>query len=147
MKLSLITEVNLNQLSRKNKAKTNERARNPKIKIKLKAYNKASKKARFLAEGLTGNYAIYVDFIKPQAFIQLSRQEVKLSCSCPDFLYRCNYVLDQKHKAAERRYDNGDAPIVMNPSGEQVICKHLVKLKQEFKTLRLTENLNIQRRG
>jgi hypothetical protein len=145
MELDLICEASLNKLARSNKKITNKRARSNKIKVKLKAYNKSNGKAKFEANGLTNEYDIFVDFLKPQSGILLARQEVKLSCSCPDFKFRCNQVLSEKHDSAERRYDNGEKPKITNPDEEQILCKHLVKLKNEFKNLRFTDNLNIKR--
>ena len=52
---------------------------------------------------------------------------VKLSCSCPDFLFRHEVALFTKD-AAEIEYSNGDYPEMTNPLLQPSCCKHCLAL-------------------
>lgn len=56
------------------------------------------------------------------------RQHVRVSCSCPDFMFRWEYRL-WKRGAADIIYCNGEPP---QTPGKAACCKHLV---MSFKTL------------
>jgi hypothetical protein len=57
-----------------------------------------------------------------------AKSNVKVSCSCSDFMYRWEYRLWQKG-AADIHYCNGEAPVT---PGKPACCKHLV---MTFKSL------------
>lgn len=61
----------------------------------------------------------------------------KLSCSCPDFMYREEYALHKKG-AADIEYSNGEPPTTTNPKQQIFMCKHLYKvytiIKDKLKT-------------
>lgn len=54
---------------------------------------------------------------------------VKLSCSCPDFLFRHEVALFTK-EAADIEYSNGDYPIETNPLLSPTCCKHCLAFYQ-----------------
>ena len=146
MRLSLLLEASLNKLVRENDKARNKRGRTQPIETKLKAYNKGTRKAKFEVKGMTDTYNIFVEFLKPiQPLMRLSKLEMRSSCSCGDYKFRCNQVLAEKYDAAERRYDNGKPPKITNPDGKIVACKHIVKLQKELQNYRFTENKNIQK--
>lgn len=57
----------------------------------------------------------------------------QVSCSCPDFMYTAEYVLN-KRGAAQIEYSNGEAPDIKNPAQVVMVCKHLIRLYQEIQT-------------
>lgn len=59
----------------------------------------------------------------------LTGNNVKLSCSCDDFLFRFEYALYRKG-AADIRHSNGEPPEVRNPSFTPGCCKHLIALRE-----------------
>ncbi len=56
----------------------------------------------------------------------------KVSCSCPDFLYRHEWALAQVG-AADIIYGNGEPPDETNPGHKIGLCKHLVALRAIIK--------------
>lgn len=76
-------------------------------------------------------YATSVGFFK--------KGKVKVSCSCPDFMYRCEYLLAQKG-SAEIKYGNGDAPTVANAFPGA--CKHLIFLYNQLSRKEITALVN-----
>jgi hypothetical protein len=55
----------------------------------------------------------------------MPKMYVKVSCSCPDFLYRWEYAL-WKNGAADIIHSNGEPPIDSNPNNVPGCCKHLL---------------------
>lgn len=53
---------------------------------------------------------------------------VKCSCSCPDFMYRHEWVLNQVG-AADIVYGNGEPPLMTRQDDRPSVCKHLVALR------------------
>jgi len=53
---------------------------------------------------------------------------VKVSCSCPDFLFRWEYPL-YANGAADIVYGNGDPANTTNPGNVPGMCKHLIALR------------------
>ena len=64
----------------------------------------------------------YVTFIE-----YYPSREVKVSCSCEDFLYRWEYVLAKKG-ASYITYSNGEKSRQTNPANIPGCCKHVVAL-------------------
>lgn len=60
----------------------------------------------------------------------LDEKRVKLSCSCPDFLYRWEWAL-WNAGSADIRYCNGEPPFQTNPRAVPALCKHLIKLTSD----------------
>lgn len=58
----------------------------------------------------------------------------KVSCSCPDFLYREEYVLT-RNGAADIEYSNGDPARITNPRNIPYCCKHLIAIHNKIKHL------------
>lgn len=58
--------------------------------------------------------------------------DVKVSCSCPDFMFRWEWA-DAQVGAADIIYGNGEPPDETNPSHEIGLCKHLVALRKLIK--------------
>lgn len=58
---------------------------------------------------------------------------VKVSCSCADFLYRWEWALWNRG-AADIEYSNGDSPEINNPQYKISSCKHLFKLYEHIKS-------------
>jgi hypothetical protein len=56
------------------------------------------------------------------------KSHVKVSCSCPDFMYRFEVVLNNKG-AADIKYSNGEQP---QDPGRPGCCKHLVMTFKEL---------------
>lgn len=54
-------------------------------------------------------------------------ERVKVSCSCPDHMYRFEWALWKKG-AADLVYSNGEAPDITNPGYLGGCCKHVVAL-------------------
>lgn len=65
-------------------------------------------------------------------FLKKSPMYVKVSCSCPDFLYRWEFALEQVG-AADIIYGNGEPPDDTNPKYNPSLCKHLVALRTKIK--------------
>lgn len=61
-----------------------------------------------------------------------AKLNVKVSCSCADFLYRWEVALHNKG-AADIEYSNGAFPTMTNPSGKHATCKHLIALYNRIK--------------
>lgn len=55
----------------------------------------------------------------------LPKKNVKVSCSCSDFMYRWEWSLNRKG-AADIIYGNGDPPDDKNPTMIPGTCKHVV---------------------
>lgn len=53
---------------------------------------------------------------------------VKVSCSCPDHLYRNEFLL-HSYGAADIIYGNGEPPLITRQDDRPQICKHLVALR------------------
>ena len=53
---------------------------------------------------------------------------VKVSCSCPDFMYRQEWILSE-YGAADIVYGNGEPPLMTRQDDKPSICKHLVALR------------------
>jgi hypothetical protein len=58
---------------------------------------------------------------------------VKVSCSCRDFLYRHEFILAQ-YGAADIIYGNGEPPLVTRQDNKPSMCKHLVGLRLLIKS-------------
>lgn len=65
------------------------------------------------------NQRVYVTMIE----VLDEDRHVKLSCSCPDFLYRHEVALFT-HDGADIEYSNGDYPKETNPLLHPSCCKH-----------------------
>lgn len=65
-------------------------------------------------------YATIITFID-------HKLNVRVSCSCHDFMYRQEYALF-KRKAAEITYSNGEPALTTNPTNKPYMCKHLCAL-------------------
>lgn len=57
----------------------------------------------------------------------------KVSCSCPDFMFRWEWSLAQVG-AADIIYGNGEPPDVTNSEHRPGLCKHLLALRALIKT-------------
>lgn len=57
---------------------------------------------------------------------------VKVSCSCPDYMYRWEFANAQAG-AADIIYGNGDEPGSTNPGNVPGLCKHLIALRSAVK--------------
>lgn len=55
----------------------------------------------------------------------LRKMDVKVSCDCPDFMYRFE-VANNKKGASNITYSNGKDPNIRNPNKRPGICKHLL---------------------
>lgn len=69
---------------------------------------------------------------EPQSYVTVinfldANANVKVACSCLDYLYRWEYANTQKG-AADIEYCNGQAPVITNPSQRAGLCKHLTAL-------------------
>ena len=53
--------------------------------------------------------------------------KVKVSCSCPDHLYRWEYALTRRN-ASYMTYSNGEPPETTNPSMVPGCCKHVIAM-------------------
>jgi hypothetical protein len=53
---------------------------------------------------------------------------VKVSCSCPDFMFRHEFILNQ-YGAADIVYGNGEPPLMTRQDDRPSVCKHLVALR------------------
>lgn len=53
-----------------------------------------------------------------------------VKCSCPYFLYHCEYAL-AKFGSSEIDYSNGKPPHIMNPNQTPYLCKHLYRAAPE----------------
>jgi hypothetical protein len=62
-----------------------------------------------------------------------TKLHVRVSCSCPDFLYRWEVALHAKD-AAEIEYSNGDAPMITNPNMKATFCKHCCALYSKIES-------------
>lgn len=67
-----------------------------------------------------------------------SRQNIKVSCSCSDFMFRWEYALEKKG-GADLVYGNGDPPVDRNPALKPGVCKHLLALIDRAKEKSLIE--------
>ncbi len=78
-----------------------------------------------------------VKYLTTVTFID-SDLHVRVSCSCPDQMYRWEVPLN-KRGAAAIEYSNGQPTRITNPSSVPGMCKHLVafyrKLKSEHSQL------------
>ena len=63
-------------------------------------------------------------------------QKVKISCSCPDHLYRWEYALVRRN-ASYMTYSNGEPPLDTNPKLIPACCKHVIALARELKKQKL----------
>lgn len=59
----------------------------------------------------------------------LPRGQVKLSCSCDDFLFRFEYALYRKG-SADIRHSNGEPSHSTNPAFTPGCCKHVIALRE-----------------
>lgn len=57
---------------------------------------------------------------------------VKVSCSCPDYMFRHEYA-NAQHGASDIIYGNGDPASSTNPSNTPGLCKHLLALRALIK--------------
>lgn len=57
---------------------------------------------------------------------------VKVSCSCPDFMFRWEFALAQAG-AADIIYGNGEPPDITNADQRPALCKHLLALRALLK--------------
>lgn len=57
---------------------------------------------------------------------------VKVSCSCPDFMFRHEFANSQVG-ASDIIYGNGEPPTETNPSHTPGLCKHLLALRKILK--------------
>jgi len=71
----------------------------------------------------------YVSSIK---FID-NKLNVKVSCSCPDYLFRWE-VANHQAGCSDIVYSNGEPPLFTNPSMTPSMCKHLLALRGMIKT-------------
>jgi hypothetical protein len=60
-------------------------------------------------------------------YTSFSRAPVKVSCSCPHFMYTCEVALATRGNA-DIKYSNGAMPTYTNPSLAPILCKHLMAL-------------------
>lgn len=60
------------------------------------------------------------------------RLHVKVSCSCPDYMYRWEWA-NNEHGASDIIYGNGEAPDYTNPPYRPGLCKHLLALRSLIK--------------
>lgn len=60
------------------------------------------------------------------------KYRVRVSCSCPDFMYRWEYA-DNLVGAADIIYGNGDPSDETNPGYRPGLCKHLLALRTLIK--------------
>lgn len=58
---------------------------------------------------------------------------VKVSCSCPDFVYAGWEWVLASHGAADIIYGNGDPPDEKNPNYRIGCCKHILALRELIK--------------
>ena len=65
-------------------------------------------------------------------FLQKGTRYVKVSCSCPDYMYRWEFANAQVG-AGDIIYGNGDAPDETNPKYNPGLCKHLLALRTKVK--------------
>ncbi len=64
--------------------------------------------------------------------------KVKLSCSCPDFLFRHEVALFTKD-AADIEYSNGQFPEITNPLLHPSCCKHCLALYEALHKKKLVK--------
>ncbi len=64
------------------------------------------------------------------------KSKVKVSCSCPDHLYRWEYALARKG-ASYLTYSNAEPPTTTNPNLVAGCCKHVYRLADELKRQKL----------
>lgn len=62
---------------------------------------------------------------------QDEKSHVKISCSCPDFVFSGSEYLLYKQGAADLIYGNGEPP-VSKPDARPGACKHLVSMFKEL---------------
>lgn len=71
---------------------------------------------RLLVEGLHGHGSL------------VSYRYVKVRCSCQAFKYFWEVALDRKGAITQKRYSNGELPLIRNPILRTGVCPHLYAL-------------------
>jgi len=72
-------------------------------------------------------YDVWVQALKSGTDRIYKSMYVKVSCSCPDFMYRWEYALWEAG-AADIIYGNGQPPVDTNAARVAGVCKHLIFL-------------------
>jgi hypothetical protein len=70
-------------------------------------------------------------YVSSVTFID-SKLNVKVSCSCPDFMFRHEFSLHH-YGAADIIYGNGEPPVITNPGMRPSCCKHILALRALIK--------------
>lgn len=83
---------------------------------------------RFKGKTVIRKYATMIEFH--------DRDKVKVSCSCPDHLYRWEYAL-AKRDASYFTYSNAEPPVATNPKLVPGCCKHVVALASILRKKRM----------
>lgn len=111
--------------------------------VKTKLIRKDVKNARWIFNATSGNdtYTVSIAAVKPvTAPKRLSRTSVKVSCTCPAFLWwgsdytakNRNY-LDKRRPTYPKSRAKGHAPDVRDPDRDNLVCKHILKAYNEWK--------------
>jgi hypothetical protein len=61
------------------------------------------------------------------------KYDVKVSCSCPDYMYAGWEYANHEVGASDIIYGNGEPPLIKNPDLRPGLCKHLLALRQLIK--------------
>ncbi len=63
-----------------------------------------------------------------------NKLNVKVSCSCADFVFGGWEYANAKRGAADIIFGNGEPPTVKNPDNRPGLCKHLLAVAEEVKS-------------
>lgn len=101
-------------------------------KVEFDKYRTGTSRTTRLAKAIAQTYTAGQSSVKYATAITMLNNKggVKLSCSCPDFIYTWERALHKKG-SADIRYSTGDDPDTRNPSHTPGCCKHCVALYQK----------------
>ena len=124
--------ISLNKLKSNTDSGRKSRSSNVKFKHLTTLANKDKYYLRkYVYQTWTESNSKYKTTIYPQNPIlyDLENGNAKslVSCSCPDFLYRLEYVL-AKSGNSEIKYSNGEPAVITNPTNKKYMCKHLIAI-------------------
>lgn len=132
--------LNIHQISRRCSRRQRENAAFVRILKTQKGYTASGKgyvACQSYSTHVLNEYGRPVRNESPHKYVTMmifldTNLNVKISCSCPDFLYRWEWALHNRG-AADIEYSNGDFPDITNPKYKPACCKHLYKLYLNIK--------------
>lgn len=137
----------MDRLTRDNNKKTNQRAKLATVKT-IKYKKKVPNIFTYLVKGNMQNSSksgyivnVLIDREHIRKNAQLTKQPVRVSCTCPAYLY-----WGSKYNATKGGYNLGKGekrkPKKRDPDGHNKICKHIVAVREVLKSEKIKAELN-----